>query len=227
MAGIKVVGLGPGRFGLITLEAWEAMKGAGHLLLRTAVHPTVEDIKARGIRADSYDEFYEDAGDFASLYQRIAEDLIHRAQTGEDIVYAVPGSPLVAERTVVLLREMAKEAKVALEILPGMSFLDIMYTRLCMDPVEGLAIVDASDLDRLVHCSDFPLLVTQVYDRHVASDAKIMLLELLPDEYEIIYAHNLALPDESIRRIPLFELDRQPDLDHLTSLFIPRYIESA
>ncbi len=227
MAGIKVVGLGPGRFGLITLEAWEAMKGAGHLLLRTAVHPTVGDIKARGITADSYDEFYENAGDFESLYQRIAEDLIHRAQAGEDIVYAVPGSPLVAERTVVLLREMAKEAKVALEILPGMSFLDIMYARLCMDPVEGLAIVDASDLDSLVHCSDFPLLVTQVYGRHVASDAKIMLLELLPDEYEIIYAHNLALPDESIRRIPLFELDRQPDLDHLTSLFIPRYIESA
>ena len=128
---------------------------------------------------------------------------------------------------IALLREMAKEAKVALEILPGMSFLDIMYTRLCMDPVEGLAIVDASDLDRLIHCQDFPLLVTQVYSQRIASDAKILLLELLPDEYEIIYAHNLALPDESIRRIPLFELDRQPDLDHLTSLFIPRYIESA
>ena len=222
MAKIKVVGLGPSRFGLITLEAWEAIKGAGHLLLRTAVHPTVEDIKA-----DSYDGFYESAGDFASLYRRIAEDIVHRAQAGEDIVYAVPGSPLVAERTVVLLREMAKEAGVPLEILPGVSFLDVMYARLGMDPVEGLAIVDASDLDSLLHCSDFPLLVTQVYSQRIASDAKIMLLEMLPDEYEIIYAHNLALPDESIRRIPLFELDRQPDLDHLASLFIPRFMESV
>jgi tetrapyrrole methylase family protein/MazG family protein len=28
------------------------------------------------------------------------------------------------------------------------------------------------------------------------------------------------MEDESIRQIPLYELDRQPDLDHLTSLYI-------
>ena len=27
--------------------------------------------------------------------------------------------------------------------------------------------------------------------------------------------------DESIRKIPLYELDRQKDVDHLTSLFVP------
>ena len=47
-----------------------------------------------------------------------------------------------------------------------------------------------------------------------------MLMELYPDEYEITYIHNLAMADESIRKIPLFELDRQKDVDHLTSLYI-------
>ena len=224
MAGIKVVGLGPGRAGLITRETWDLMESGGHLLLRTEVHPTVEEIRAKGIRGESYDGFYEEAEDFDSLYRRIAEDLIQRAGAGEEIVYAVPGSPLVAERTVVLLREMAGSSGIPLEIFPAMSFLDVLYARLGIDPVEGLAVVDAGEPERLLHCLDFSLVVTQVYQQHVASEAKIVLLEALPDEYEICYVHHLALPDESIRRLPLFELDRQRDMDHLTSLFIPQLV---
>ena len=65
------------------------------------------------------------------------------------------------------------------------------------------------------------LVITQVYDPIIASDTKLMLMEFYPDEYEVTYIHNLALPDESIRKIPLYELDRQKDVDHLTSLFVP------
>jgi len=46
-------------------------------------------------------------------------------------------------------------------------------------------------------------------------------MELYGDEYEVTYIHNLALPDESLRSMPLYELDRQPDIDHLTTLFVP------
>ena len=64
------------------------------------------------------------------------------------------------------------------------------------------------------------LVITQVYSPSIASDTKLMLMDLYPDEYEVTYIHNLALSDESIRQIPLYELDRQKDVDHLTSLFI-------
>ena len=97
---ITVIGLGPGSFGLITMESWEILRQARTLLFRTAVHPTVEEIRRRGIEIHSYDGFYEQAESFEALYQAIAADLIARAQSGEEIVYAVPGSPLVAERTV-------------------------------------------------------------------------------------------------------------------------------
>ncbi len=221
MAGIKVVGLGPGRFGLITLETWEILKEAEHLYLRTAVHPTVEELRARGIHFASFDHFYEEAEDFASLYQQIAEELAVRAGSGEDVVYAVPGSPLVAERTVVLLREMAKERGIFLEVLPGMSFMEVLYARLGVDPIEGIAILDASDADRIGRCAGFPLVLTQLYHQHIASEAKLALSEVLPDDYSVVYVHDLALPDESVREISLYELDRQPDLDHLSSLFVP------
>ena len=66
-------------------------------------------------------------------------------------------------------------------------------------------------------------MVTQVYNQQIASDAKLSLMEALPDEYPITYIHKLGMPDESIREIPLYELDRQPDIDYLTSLYIKPY----
>ena len=72
-----------------------------------------------------------------------------------------------------------------------------------------------------------PLMITQVYSRMVASDLKIALMDVLPDEYEIYFLRNLGLPDEECRPIKLFELDRQPDIDHLTSAYIPPMAEGA
>ena len=102
---IKVIGLGPGDFGYITLECWELMQEAKNLYLRTAKHPTVPMLQQRGITFATYDSFYEEAEDFAHLYEKIAKDIVDKALSGMDIVYAVPGSPMVAEKTVVLLRE--------------------------------------------------------------------------------------------------------------------------
>ena len=221
LGNITVVGLGPGSFGLITMESWELLQQAKTLLFRTAIHPTVEEIRRRGVEIVSYDGFYEQAESFEALYAAIAADLIRRARAGEEIVYAVPGSPLVAERTVVLLRELAAEQQVPLRILPGMSFVEVLYTRLGIDPIDGLTIIDAEDFDALP--ADLPtgLVITQVYNGAIASDTKLSLMEVYPDDYEVIFIHNLGMPDESLRPIPLFELDRQPDIDHLTSLYVP------
>ena len=220
MAKITVVGLGPGDFSLLTLAAWETLRGASRLILRTAVHPTVAELKRRGITFVSYDGYYERASNFSSLYAAIAADLLAQAKDRDTLVYAVPGSPLVAERTVSLLREQALEAGVELTLLPGMSFVEIFCARLGIDPIAGLTIIDAADLERLPTGLFTGCIVTQVYSPAVASETKLSLMEHLPDEYEIVYAHNLGLSDESIRRIPLYKLDRQTDVDHLTSLYL-------
>ena len=147
MSKLTVVGLGPGRAGLITREVWNLLTGKTRIILRTSVHPTVETLQKEGIRFTSYDSFYRDAENFESLYKHIARDILEKAVT-EDIVYAVPGSPLVAERTVVLLRNMAVEyPMIKLCILPAMSFVEVLYTELGIDPVEGLTILDATDIE--------------------------------------------------------------------------------
>lgn len=222
MGSITIVGLGPGRPGLLTMEVWELLKNAGQLIIRTGKHPTVAAVVEQGIKFTTYDDLYEKAESFEALYDEISDDVIAKAAEGADIVYAVPGSPLVAERTVVLIREkLAGRPEPALEIIPGMSFAEVMYSRLGIDPIEGLTIIDAMDLSRLPEEWPTGLIVTQIYDGLTASEAKLSLMELLPDDYEVVYTHNLGLEDESIRRIPLYELDRQPDIDHLTSLYVP------
>lgn len=228
MGSIKVVGLGPGDFGYITMESWELMQGAEQLYLRTAKHPTVPMLVERGVSFATYDSFYEEAEDFARLYQRIADDLVAKARSGMDIVYAVPGSPMVAEKTVVLLREKAAalsgtDNEIDLAILPGMSFVEVLYGKLGIDPIDGLTIIDAEDFASLPVDMPTGLVVTQVYNQQIASDAKLSLMEVLPDEYPVTYIHKLGMPDESIREIPLYELDRQPDIDYLTSLYIRPY----
>ena len=86
MGKITVAGLGPGDFGLITMEAWETMRTAPVLILRTAKHPTVAELRRRGVKFSSYDALYEQAEDFETLYRGIADNLVQRAQAGEEIV---------------------------------------------------------------------------------------------------------------------------------------------
>ena len=217
---LTVAGLGPGSAGLITRETWTRIEAAEHIILRTRIHPTVEVLDAEGISYATYDDFYEEADDFEELYEEIVDDLFARAAE-HDVLYLVPGSPFVAERTVQLLRERAAEVGIPLEILPAMSFLEPLFAALSIDPADGLSIIDAMNEDAVAAPPAQDLIITQVYSRELASDLKILLMEHFSDTQEVIYLHHLALPDQSVRRIPLFELDWQDDIDHLTSLFIP------
>jgi tetrapyrrole methylase family protein/MazG family protein len=222
MKELTIVGLGPGNIGLLTMETMDILAKAGTLLLRTAKHPTVDSLSQRGIQYTSYDWVYEEKGTFEEVYAYIAQDCLHTAAYSEGVVYAVPGSPLVAERTVTLIREQAAQAGVSVKIVPGMSFLEVLYTRLAVDPIEGITVVDAADIPDLPPGLNTAVIITQVYSRQVASEAKLALMELYPDDYPVIMVRNLGLPDEEIRKIPLYELDRIQTIDHLTSIYLSR-----
>lgn len=217
---LTVAGLGPGDAGLMTRDTWARIETAGHIVLRTRIHPTVAALDAAGISYETYDAFYEEAEDFDELYEWIADDLIVRAGRA-DVLYLVPGSPFVAERTVQLLREKAAAADLPLTMLPAMSFLEPLFAALGIDPVRGVSIIDALDEEAAAAPPAQDLIITQVYSRETASDLKILLMEHYADTQDVIYLHHLGLPDECIRRIPLFEVDWQEDIDHLTTLFIP------
>lgn len=220
MQKITVVGLGPGSAGQLSVETMELLKNGECVILRTAVHPSVSRLAEEKVAFISCDDFYEQGASFEDVYDSIVKFVMQKAQT-QDVVYAVPGSPLVAERTVVLLRERAAAGNIELKILPSMSFLDLAYVELGIDPIAGLRIIDSSDSEALADAGKYPLMITQVYSKFVASDVKLALMEVLEDETPVCFLRNLGLPDEECRQVVLYELDRQENIDHLTSVFVP------
>ncbi|MBU2700689.1 tetrapyrrole methylase family protein/MazG family protein [Sporomusaceae bacterium BoRhaA] len=218
---ITIVGLGAGPFGFLTIETLEVLEQATKLYLRTAVHPAVAGLREKQIGFESFDDVYNSKASFEEVYQTITDRCLAAAQAGEKLVYAVPGSPLVAEQTVLLIRKQAQQQGVPLTILPGMSFLEVLYARLAIDPLEGLVILDAANLDMSLAKSGTALVITQLYDRQIASDTKLSLMDAYPDDYEVTVVRNLGLADETICQMPLYKMDRIPVIDHLTSLFVP------
>ena len=222
MGSIKIVGLGPGPFGCMSLETWEILSHAETLFFRTAIHPTAEELAKRGIAYKSYDEAYESDDDFSAVYAAIASDIIKQALEGIEVVYAVPGSPMVAERTVQIIKRLADDHGILCEILPAMSFMDLAFNRVGVDPQTGLTLTDAGDVESLPTDLDTGLMITQVYSQLVTSELKISLLERYQADKPVFILRRLGLPDEAVISVPLFELDRHGPYDYLTSVFVPK-----
>ena len=217
---LTVAGLGPGADGHISMETIDAMRRADEVILRTSRHPAAEGLGRRGIAYSSLDGCYSEAN-FDKVYESMAKICLEKARGG-NILYAVPGSPLVAERSVSLLRSWAARENIEFTVLPAISFLDIVFSQLNIDPADGLTVADALSPGEIRRAGALPLIVTQIYDRRAASDVKLALMENHSDEYPVVFLRNLGLPDQEILTIPLFEMDRMKNINHLTSLYVPR-----
>ncbi|MDZ7675059.1 MAG: MazG nucleotide pyrophosphohydrolase domain-containing protein [Acidimicrobiales bacterium] len=210
---VVVVGLGPAGPELTTVGARDRLATIARVHLRTYRHPAAEPWSAH----PSFDHVYERAGTFHEVYRTIADVLVSEADVHGEVAYAIPGSPFVLERTVELLRD---DARVVTEVVPGMSFLDLAWGRLGVDPVEaGVTLVDGHRFAVDAAGATGALLVAHCHAPHVLSEIKLAYEEDEPDGAVVL--QRLGLPDESVTAVDWAELDRAVDADHLTSLFIP------
>ncbi|WP_238883686.1 nucleoside triphosphate pyrophosphohydrolase [Clostridium sp. YIM B02551] len=220
---IKIVGLGPGAPEALTLGTLKVLKESKQVLLRTEKHPTVEYLKEMDINFETYDSKYEESQSFDQVYEAIAKELIKVHEQFGDVVYAVPGHPLVAEKSVFNIISLCDKNNIEYNIYPAVSFVDAMMDALKIDPIDGLKIIDAFDIDNQVLDKRIGTIITQVYNQFIASEVKLKLSEYYNDDTEIFYVRAAGIKGmESIRNIPLFELDRQEDIDYLTSIYIPK-----
>ncbi len=215
---IDVLGLGPAGPELITTEVRELLERGGPVFLRTTRHPSATGVEASG----SFDHHYERAATVEEVYASIADDLVAVALAEGSIVYAVPGSPSVAERSVVLLsaHQSVRSGEVELVVHPAVSFVDLAATRLGVDPVRsGVRLVDGEAFAVDAAGERGPLLVAQCWSQAILSEIKLAV-ESAPDR-AVTVLHHLGLPDERIWDVAWDELDRSIEPDHLTSLWIP------
>ncbi len=211
---VVVVGLGPGGPEYVTQHTLHLVERITHRYLRTARHPSASLVPA----AITFDEVYEQADTFADVYAEIAERLVAAAIEHGTVLYAVPGSPLVLERTV---RALRADPRITCDVQPAMSFLDLVYARLGVDPVEaGVTLVDGHDFATAAAGNPGPLLVAHTHANWVLSDIKLAVEDASGDE-PVVVLQRLGTPDELITHTTWADLDRAVQADHLTSVYIP------
>jgi tetrapyrrole methylase family protein/MazG family protein len=222
MGKITIIGLGPGGIDDISLGAIDKLKNSSNIYLRTEIHPIVPVLKEMSINFKSFDWVYEEHKDFQEVYKQITEELIMRARNEGDIVYGVPGHPLVAEETVERIMKISNKRAIEVEVIPSMSFIDRLINVLGIDPIMGLKIVDG--LQIITQGCDIKVgnIITQVYSPLIASEVKLQLMEYYKDETPIWVIRAAGVKDrEKIEKVPRYELDRLSWIDHLTSVYIP------
>ncbi len=220
MATIYLVGLGPGDWRGLTLGAMETLRSIRPLILRTAIHPTVDYLVEQGLQFETFDHLYEQGESFEQVYEAMVDKLVASARLHGQVCFAVPGHPLVAEKAAVALLGQASALGVHVVLNSGLSCIDAMVEALAIDPSKGLVIQDA--LDYRYVGGGLPQLIMQVYNRRIASDLKLTLADEFGDEAPVVVVRAAGISgQERVVKIPLYELDRLDWLDHLTSLFIP------
>ncbi|MBI2704813.1 MAG: MazG family protein [Actinobacteria bacterium] len=220
---VIVVGLGPAGEGFVNGATREAIGSVARerQFLRTRRHP------AAALLADahSFDGIYDDEPTLDAVYKRIVECLVDAARGAGEVLYAVPGAPAVAERTVELL---IADERVETELIPAMSFIDLAWSRLRIDPIaEGVRVVDGQSFDVEAGGARGPFLVAQCDSKRVLSDVKLAIdvIDVMDRRDDVIVLHHLGLPDETITRVAWHDLDRVVAPDHLTSLYVPTLAE--
>lgn len=220
MGEILVVGLGPGDIEQLPFGVYQLLKADYPVYLRTKLHPVVANLEEEKLHFTSFDEIYEANDQFENVYETIVEKLIDSAQkTEKPIVYAVPGHPMVAEKSVQLL--LANTKGIQVTIKGGKSFLDDFFQAVKIDPVEGFQLLDALALRQDEIQMSQHVIIMQVFNEFIASDVKLTLMEIYPDDHQVALVHSAGSKEEQIDWLPLYEIDRMEGVHNLTSLYVP------
>nr|BBH90381.1 nucleoside triphosphate pyrophosphohydrolase [Thermosporothrix sp. COM3] len=233
---LTILGLGPGSIYDLTVQAHTLLTQAAEqqqiVYFRTTLHPAAAALKQElpELQIRSFDHLYDESDAWDTLYERIASEVCQLAAQ-QPIIYAVPGHPLIGESSVQLLVQQARERGITTRIVAGLSLLEPVCELLSLDPYDrGLQILEATRLAALESneiagalIPTAPLLIPQIYNRRLASDIKLVLGELYPDEWPVrlVRLAGLSANEEPVLEIPLYELDRTNVTNHLCTLYVP------
>jgi len=227
--GITILGLGPGNSRMFTREAWDWLNAISEVYLRTTQHPSVADLPKK-VEVFSFDDLYEKGATFEEVYSQIVSKVLELGKRPQGVTYAVPGHPMVAESTSPEIIRQAHDEGIPVRVIDGLSFLEPTFSAIGIDPYPRLTLIDALELGAAHHAffpPNMPTLVAQIYSRMVASDVKLTLMTVYPDDYPVKLVHAAGTLNQIVESIPLFEIDRSPYLGLLSSLYIPALAEGS
>ncbi|HEX9643230.1 MAG TPA: nucleoside triphosphate pyrophosphohydrolase [Acidimicrobiia bacterium] len=194
---LTIVGLGPAgadRLPAVTRALLD--DPATTVIVRTLVHPAASDLAAAR-HIVSCDDLYDTLPDFEAVYAAIVERVLATAASGPT-VYAVPGNAAVGERTVSLLQAEAAASGIDVDVVPGESFLDLVFAATGIDPIErGVQVLDGRNLPDPLPLH-LPTVVTQVDGPLVLAEVVSILARVLPDTTPVVFLDALGSVDERV-----------------------------
>lgn len=235
---ITVVGLGPGPADLLSVRSERVLRHARRLVLRTERHPMAGVLREWGVSFTTLDSFYERYADFEEMYAAMAHALLAQAEEGGSegggLVYAVPGHPLVGERSVVILLEQARARGVRVEVAVSPGAVESTWAELGVDPMDaGVALIDAHEVARgeatpqllppargRAWERDRAYLILQVDSAVLASQVKMTVAQVRGD-HQMVALVRQAGGQGAVEWVPLHDIDRGRVFDHETSIYVP------
>ena len=209
---LKIISIGPGDPSLINEVTIQAIRTADPLVLRTGHHSLTHWLKTSGVSFQTLDYLYETSSDFDLLTKAAAERLWALASDNPETVLAVPDS--MTDHIVDELYASCPENG-ELECIPGFSFADF-YLPACRPffSTSDIRICPAASFTESGYDPSRPILVTELNDSITAGIIKQQLSSCIRDDETIVFLNG----DASAFPIPLFELDRQSEYNHLSAV---------
>ena len=219
MKQITVVSLGPGDPKLLTLQTLDILRKSRHLILRTSRHRTADWLREEGVIFTDFDALYDEYEDFDQLHAEMAR-LLWEEAAEHALTFAVIDAQ--TDGAVRALRASCPEdARVT--ILPGITMADSCMALLpeSFEQSGSVRVLPAMDAVQAAPDPATPQLITEIFDRVLASDLKLRLADLYGDEAEVVLFPSSVKINRKPLVIPLMELDRQRTYDHTVCLYIP------
>ena len=235
---IIIVGIGPGRWGQLTLEGYDILTKARKVYFRYHFHPVFEILKHKGVNLVNLDYLYRIKGiTYGEVYSMMTETIIKDVKISGNVVFAVPGNPFVLEDTSNLIIKEAKKQGLSVKVVEGMSFLENMFVQLKLDLNQGLQIVNLFKLLKETKLSISPKTPCIIFSLTLPLSSqptgkgemlfdrvKDYLLNIYPPQHKVFLVKTTGAPsyENRISSCPLSELNKKKRfINDLTSLYLP------
>ncbi|MDD4780375.1 MAG: nucleoside triphosphate pyrophosphohydrolase [Tissierellia bacterium] len=202
---IQIIGMGSGKLHDLTLKAFNALNEGIPNYSRTDRHPIINEIKDNNIEIHTFDEYFEKYDTFEEIYNNITIKIIELSEKYGKINYCTAGSPFYSDIVTKKLIDEYKD-KINIIIIDGMSFLDKCIKLCGASDYKSIKILDSLEVDEFSFDVNSINIITQVYDEEVASQLKIKLMETYSDDFMV---QIIDVLDETVKKIPLYELDQE------------------
>lgn len=215
---ITVIGLGYRDINGLTVEGYRAIfentNADKKIICRTEKHSVVQEMAVRNIKFETLDRFYEAAESFDDMYASMYDYILSEAELRE-VILCVSGSPAVGDMLVQKLIEGCTEN---INIIPCESTADYLCSVAQITTTEGFNIIPAHLFRKNTVNTRTSTLISEADNRLLVSEIKLKLLEMYPDDFEILYFY--GYPELKYEKIQLCDMDRQKLYDFSVNFVI-------